>query len=107
MGIADRLDTLAGLFAAGMAPTGAKDPFALRRAALGLTLELIGCRLDFDLRSGLDAATARLPILASPESTAACLSFIVERLRNLLLDRDMQAQLEIAQAQLWAAASTW
>jgi glycyl-tRNA synthetase len=87
VGVADRLDTLAGLFAAGMAPSGAKDPFALRRAALGLTLELIGARLDLDLRSGLEAAASRLPIPASPESMAACLTFIVERLRNLLLDQ--------------------
>jgi glycyl-tRNA synthetase len=87
VGVADRLDTLAGLFAAGMAPSGAKDPFALRRAALGLMLELIGARLDLDLRSALDTAASRLPIPASPESTAACLTFIVERLRNLLLDQ--------------------
>ena len=36
VGLADRLDLLAGLFAAGLAPTGARDPFAQRRAALGL-----------------------------------------------------------------------
>ena len=36
VGLADRLDTLCGLFAAGLAPTGTKDPFAQRRAALGL-----------------------------------------------------------------------
>jgi glycyl-tRNA synthetase len=87
VGIADRLDTLAGLFAAGMAPTGARDPFALRRAALGLVLELIGAQLDFDLRSSLEAAAANLPIPASPENMAACLSFVVERLRNLLLEQ--------------------
>ncbi|HEX9028795.1 MAG TPA: glycine--tRNA ligase subunit beta, partial [Anaerolineales bacterium] len=87
VGIADRLDTLAGLFAAGMAPTGAKDPFALRRAALGLTLELIGADLNLDLRQALQAAAALLPIPATPESQAACLSFIIERLRNLLLDQ--------------------
>jgi glycyl-tRNA synthetase len=87
VGIADRLDTLAGLFAAGMAPTGARDPFALRRAALGLVLELIGAQLDLDLRNSLEAAAANLPIPASPENMAACLSFVVERLRNLLLEQ--------------------
>jgi glycyl-tRNA synthetase len=40
VGLADRLDTLAGLFAAGLAPTGTKDPFAQRRAALGLVQNL-------------------------------------------------------------------
>jgi glycyl-tRNA synthetase len=86
VGLADRLDTLAGLFAAGLAPTGAKDPFAQRRAALGLVQCLIGRQLDFDLRAALDLAASHLPIPASPESQAACLSFIIERLRNLMLE---------------------
>jgi glycyl-tRNA synthetase len=87
VGIADRLDTLAGLFAAGLAPTGAKDPFAQRRAALGLVQNLIAWELDFDLRKGLEEASARLPVPSSPEVQAACLGFIIERLRNLLLDQ--------------------
>ena len=49
IGLADRLDSLAGLFAAGLAPTGTKDPFAQRRAALGLVQSLAGFDLDFDL----------------------------------------------------------
>jgi glycyl-tRNA synthetase len=87
VGLADRLDTLAGLFAAGMAPTGARDPFALRRAALGLVQSLLLHHLDFDLRSALETAAAGLPVPASPEvqqRIADCLGFIVERLRNLL-----------------------
>jgi len=86
VGIADRLDTLSGLFAAGLAPTGAKDPFALRRAALGLVGNLIAWDLDFDMRTALAAAAARLPLQVSEESQSACLTFIVERLRNLLLE---------------------
>jgi glycyl-tRNA synthetase len=86
VGIADRLDTLSGLFAAGLAPTGAKDPFALRRAALGLVGNLISWDLDFDMRTALVAAAARLPLQVSEESQSACLTFIVERLRNLLLE---------------------
>ena len=86
VGLADRLDTLAGLFAAGLAPTGARDPFALRRAALGLVQALIGQDLEFDLRPALAAAAERLPIPASPESQAACLAFIVERLRYFFLE---------------------
>jgi glycyl-tRNA synthetase len=86
VGLADRLDTLAGLFAAGLAPTGAKDPFAQRRAALGLVQALIARDLDFDLGDGLQAAAANLPIPLSLESGQACLDFIIERLRNLLLE---------------------
>jgi len=85
IGLADRLDSLAGLFAAGLAPTGNKDPFAQRRAALGLVGNLIAWDLDFDIRTALDGAIKNLPIEASPESWDACLTFIVERLRNVLL----------------------
>ena len=87
VGLADRLDTLSGLFAAGLAPTGAKDPFAQRRAALGLVQALIGREQNFNLGMALDLAASHLPIPVSPESQAACLSFISERLRNLLLDQ--------------------
>jgi glycyl-tRNA synthetase len=87
VGLADRLDTLAGLFAAGLAPSGTKDPFAQRRAALGLVGALIGWDLDFDLRTGLEAAAAALPFPAAPESQAACLEFIQGRLQSLLLEQ--------------------
>ena len=69
IGIADRLDTLAGLFAAGLAPTGTKDPFAQRRAALGLVQNLIAWNLDFDLRQGLESAAKYLPLKATPKIT--------------------------------------
>ena len=88
VGLADRLDTLAGLFAAGLAPTGAKDPFAQRRAALGLVQALIGQDLDFDLEYALkEVAAPGLPVLAPAENQAACLQFVIERLRNLLLEQ--------------------
>lgn len=86
VGIVDRLDSLAGLFAAGLAPTGNKDPFALRRTALGLVQILITWNMDFDLEEALQEASQQLPIEAAPESIAAALNFIIERLRNILLD---------------------
>ena len=86
VGLADKLDSLMGLFAAGLAPTGNKDPFAQRRAALGLVTNLLAWNLDFDLRPALDAAAENLPIEASPKARKACLNFIVERLRHILLD---------------------
>ncbi len=87
IGIADRLDTLAGLFAAGLAPTGTKDPFAQRRAALGLVQNLIAWDIDFDLRKGIQLAAANLPLPSTAESQAACLDFISGRLRSMLLDQ--------------------
>jgi glycyl-tRNA synthetase len=87
VGIADRLDTLVGLFAAGLAPTGAKDPFAQRRAALGLIQALIAHEIDFDLQKVIEQHAAPiLPITVPVEIQNACLQFMIERLRNLMLD---------------------
>lgn len=87
VGIADRLDTLVGLFAAGLAPTGAKDPFAQRRVALGLIQALIARGIDLDLSHIIrEDVVPVLPIPVSPQVQQACLSFIVERLRNLMLE---------------------
>jgi len=87
VGLADRLDTLTGLFGAGLAPSGNKDPFAQRRAALGLVQVLLTRSLDFDLRRGIAAAATRLPLPISADDQQAVLEFIVERLRNVLLDQ--------------------
>ncbi|UKE47181.1 MULTISPECIES: glycine--tRNA ligase subunit beta [Xanthomonas translucens group] len=56
LAIAERLDTLAGGFAAGLKPTGNKDPFALRRNALGLARTVIESGFDVDVRGLLDQA---------------------------------------------------
>lgn len=85
IGIADRLDMLAGLFAAGLAPTGTKDPFAQRRAALGLVQALISWNMDFDLKQGLALAAENQPIPVSEASQAACLEFIAGRLRSSIM----------------------
>jgi glycyl-tRNA synthetase len=86
VGLADRLDSLVGLFAAGLEPTGSKDPFAQRRAALGLVGNLIHWGSEFDLGKGIQAAAEKLPISASPDIQRNCREFIIERLRNYLLD---------------------
>ncbi|BFI94579.1 MAG: glycine--tRNA ligase subunit beta [Rhodanobacter sp.] len=61
LAVAERLDTLAGIFAVGMKPSGNKDPFALRRAALGLARTLIEGGLDIDLRAAFVEALELLP----------------------------------------------
>ena len=60
LAIAERLDTLAGGFAAGLKPTGNKDPFALRRNALGLARTVIESGFNLDLPRSLHAAAARV-----------------------------------------------
>ena len=92
VGLADRLDSLAGLFAAGLAPTGSADPFGLRRAALGVNQLLTGLRLDLDLRPALGAALDQLPAGVQPEGEARqkligdLLAFLAGRLRGQFLD---------------------
>ncbi|OOG65313.1 glycine--tRNA ligase subunit beta [Rhodanobacter sp. B04] len=61
LAVAERLDTLAGIFAVGMKPSGNKDPFALRRAALGLARTLIEGALELDLRGSFVEALELLP----------------------------------------------
>lgn len=87
VGIADRIDSLVGLFAAGLAPTGTKDPYAQRRTALGLVQLLAAFNIDFDLRQWMSAAEKQLPIAMSDENRKACFDFIVGRLKNNLTDQ--------------------
>src|ERR687898_921548 len=57
--VADKLDTLAGIFAIGQRPSGTKDPFGVRRAALGIVRTLIERKLDIDLRALIERAAAQ------------------------------------------------
>ncbi|MDO9129640.1 MAG: glycine--tRNA ligase subunit beta, partial [Anaerolineales bacterium] len=84
--LADRLDSLAGLFAAGLAPSGTKDPFGLRRAALGVVQPLIEHDIAFDLRAALKEAAALEPVEVSGVVQSQVLEFISVRLRALLID---------------------
>jgi glycyl-tRNA synthetase len=84
LGLADRLDSLVGLFAAGLAPTSTADPYHLRRAALGMVQNLIAHKLSLDLRPLLAEAAAQMPIPVSEQVLADVAAFIVERLRGLL-----------------------
>ncbi len=86
VGLADRLDSLAGLFAAGLAPSGNKDPFALRRAALGIVQNLAVWGVELDLRKAFLAASEYLPVKLDPQNQEAVLNFVIERLRNVLLE---------------------
>ena len=85
VGLADRLDTLIGLIAAGYKPTGARDPFALRRTAIGLVQVLIVRNISMDLHAAIDAAKENLPIQAPEDSVKECLEFITARLQAHLL----------------------
>ncbi len=85
LALADKIDTLVGIFAIEQRPTGAKDPFGLRRAALGLLRILLERRLDLDLLDILDAAAAAQPV-QRPGVVGEVYDFIAERLRGMLLE---------------------
>lgn len=85
VGLADRLDTLIGLIAAGYKPTGARDPFALRRTAIGIVQILIVRDISMNLRIAIDAAKELLPIPAPEDVVQECLEFITARLQAHLL----------------------
>jgi glycyl-tRNA synthetase beta chain len=81
LAIADKLDTIAGIFATGQKPTGTRDPFGLRRAALGLLRISIERKLDLDLRQLIDQSLASLPFRAPDTAADGVYDYIVERLR--------------------------
>jgi glycyl-tRNA synthetase beta chain len=84
------LDTLLGIFAIGQRPTGVKDPYALRRAALGVLRIIIECRLELDIRALLINAAEGFPEeLGTPKAVTEVFDYIMERLRAYYLDRGM------------------
>lgn len=93
LALAEKLDTLAGLFAIGQPPTGSKDPFALRRAAIGLLRIMIEKQLDLDLVDCIELAFAGLDELdpaAVDRSDAVrqqAVEFLLDRLQAWSADR--------------------
>ncbi len=86
--LADKIDTLCGIFSAGLIPTGDKDPYALRRAAIGSLRILIENGLNLDIAALVDAA---LGLFTHPfdraETRKLVIDFIFERLKGYCLDR--------------------
>ncbi|HEY8356285.1 MAG TPA: glycine--tRNA ligase subunit beta, partial [Ramlibacter sp.] len=89
--LADKLETLAGLFAIGQLPTGDKDPFALRRHALGIVRMLMEQDLPLPLGDLVAAALALFP-QATPATGEQLTDFIYERLAGSLREQGYSAQ---------------
>ena len=85
--IADKLDTMAGLFAIGQPPTGDKDPFGLRRAALGILRINIEKQLELDLLACIKSAIATYQDLDIPNDLADTIfDFMLDRFRAWFQD---------------------
>ena len=101
LALAERIDTLTGIFGIGQKPTGSKDPFALRRAALGVLRIMIELELPLDLAVLLDQAAENLSSqLGKKPNTQDALDYIFERLRAYYQDQGISVQLADAVAAL-------
>lgn len=88
--IADKLDTLVGIFGIGQVPSGEKDPFGLRRAALGVLRILIEAKLDLELPKLLEAAQQGYGNrLDDKRVVEHVFDFMMDRLRAYFLDKDV------------------
>ena len=85
LAIADRIDSIVGIFGINEIPTGSKDPFALRRAALGILRIIIEKNIDIDLIDLIDQSMGNYPFFKD-STKEKVLNFMFERLRNLYLD---------------------
>ena len=92
--LADKLETLVGLFGIGQLPTGDKDPFALRRHALGVVRMLVERELALDVDALVDAAVKTFgPLVADPaRTTSLVIDFMFDRLAVSLRDQGFAAQ---------------
>ena len=87
LAVADKLDSLAGFFGIGQVPTGDRDPFGLRRAALGVLRILMEGPLPLDLAALIkESAASFAPGLLTSPVDGPLFDFMLERLRNLLRD---------------------
>ncbi len=95
--LADRLDTVVGIFGIGQPPSGSRDPFALRRACLGILRIIIEKQLPLDLRTCIELAIAQHGALPAADGlTETVLAYMVERLRAYYEDRDIAAEVFLA-----------
>jgi glycyl-tRNA synthetase beta chain len=87
--LADKLETLVGIWGIGLQPTGDKDPFALRRHALGILRMLIEKRLPLALSDLLEDTVQRMPTIPrmTAEQLAEVTAFLHDRLRGILRER--------------------
>lgn len=91
--LADKLETLSGLFGIGQMPTGDKDPFALRRHALGVLRMLIEKELNVSLTQLVDIGYEAMQTVAGvKDARAELLAFFEDRLRVIFKDKGFSAQ---------------
>ncbi len=93
LALADRLDTLVGIFGIGQPPTGSKDPFALRRASLAVLRILVEKALDLDLRECLEQAISAYPAgILADDTGEQVLTYMLDRFRAWYEDQQIPVE---------------
>ncbi len=93
LAVADKLDTMVGLFGIGQPPTGSKDPFALRRSAIGILRILVEKPLELDLKWLIKASVESFPDdLLLADTGDKVFEFILERFRAWYLDEGISSE---------------
>ncbi|MCA1772250.1 MAG: glycine--tRNA ligase subunit beta [Halomonas sp.] len=97
LALADRLDTLVGIFGIGQRPTGAKDPFALRRASIGVLNILVKGELNLDLRGLLSVAAEQYQDLPKADGLVDdVLTYMLDRFRAWGQEEGISAEMYLA-----------
>jgi len=100
LAVADKLDTLAGIFALGKKPSGNRDPFGLRRAALGVIRILVEKQLDVNLYESVKAAVVQQPVAGEDhgEVRDGLYEFILDRLKSYFVEKQPGLSSEMFEA---------
>jgi glycyl-tRNA synthetase len=124
LGLANRLDSLVGLFSVGLVPTGSADPYQLRRDARGVVQSLIAHEISLPVYLLLEEAAALMPVPVAEQALEDVSTFITERLRGWLRDKGFRhdvvdavlakrgddpygAYRAVAQLGVWVDRSDW
>ena len=90
LAIADKLDSICGCFSVGLIPTGASDPYALRRQVIGIVQIVLKHGLDFSLREAIAEALKAYASDSKEKTQAAVYAFIQQRIARMLAEEDLQ-----------------
>jgi len=102
LALADKLDTLVGIFSIGQQPSGSRDPFALRRASLGILRIIIDRKLDIDLRSAIEVAAIQFELegKALKNICEQALAYILDRFKSWYKEEGYTAEIYLSVAPL-------
>ena len=102
LALADKLDTLVGIFSIGQQPSGSRDPFALRRASLGILRIIIDRKLDIDLRSAIEVSAIQFELEgeALKNIFKQVLAYILDRFKSWYKEEGYAAEIYLSVAPL-------